>query len=397
MTTTYAIKCQACTALFWVTLFCLVCTFGNTTASATETIKVAAILPQTGKAEAYGRAALEGAHIAVKQINQAGGILGQSLELIILDNKSSPLYARQAAQRAISMDVSSVIGGAWSTQSLAMAPVLQEAGIPMISPTATAPEVTRVGSYIFRACYTDTFQGRLMAGFAYHELGARTAAVLTNLNETYSQALASQFSLVFKEIGGQVIVEDGYIGSAVDFKKLLHPIKAKAPDVVFIPGYSRDSGLIIRQAHAIGITARSKFIGADAWEKTIADYAGPGLEGSYFSTFWNPQVSSKESLHFTKAYHASYGEREISPYAAQAYDAVMLFADAVSRAKSLKRNDIQLALQKTKGLKGATGIISFDKLGNPQEKGSTILKFNMGQWIFFKWVEPTAWKNTGRR
>ncbi len=394
MTTTYIRRRQTGTTLLWITLVFLVCTFGNTIVWATETIKIAAILPQTGKAETYGIAALKGARIAVEQINQAGGVLGHPLELIVLDNKSSPLYARQAAQRAISMDVSSVIGGAWSTQSLAMAPVLQKAGIPMISPTATAPAVTRVGPYIFRTCYTDTFQGRLMAGFAYHELGARTAAVLTNLNETYSQSLASQFSLVFNKIGGQIIVEGGYIGSAVDFKKLLQPIKAKAPDVIFIPGYSRDSGLIIRQAHAIGVTARSKFIGADAWEKTIGDYSGPGLEGSYFSTFWNPQVSSEESLHFSKAYRASYGDQEISPYAAQAYDAVVVFADAVSRARSLKRRDIQLALQKTKGLRGATGILSFDAHGDPLEKGATILKFNMGQWIFHKWVEPTAWDTT---
>ncbi len=376
---------------------CVVCSVGCTLAWAEGTIKIAAIFPQTGKAKAYGRAALEGAHIAVEKINTSGGISGRALKLIVIDNKSSPLYARHAAQRAIEMNVSSVIGAAWSTQSLAMAPVLQKAGIPMISPTATAPEVTLVGSYIFRACYTDSFQGRLMAGFAYHSLGARSAAVLTNLSETYSQALASQFSQVFRKIGGKVLVEEGYVGSAVDFRKILLPLKTKYPDVIFVPGYTRDSGLIIRQAHTMSITTRSKFIGGDAWEKDINNYAGAGLEGSYFSTFWHPHVSSRESRYFTKAYHAYYGDKEISPYAAQAFDAVLLFADAARRAKSIKPNDIQQALMATKGLQGATGILSFDDNGDPLNKGATILNFSLGQWKFHKWIEASTWEKTNER
>ncbi len=379
--------------ILWIILFCGLYLFGLlTTGWAEESLKVAAIFPQTGKAKTYGSSSLKGTHIAVKEINQTGGLLGAPLKLIVIDNKSSPLHAQKAARQAAEMNVSIVIGGSWSTQSLAMAPVLQEAGIPMISPSATAPEVTQVGSYIFRSCYTDTFQGRLMASFAYNELNAHTAAVLTNMSETYSQALASQFIAFFKEIGGKIIVDSGYKGSAIDFRNDLEPVKRNKPDVVFIPGYSRDSGLIIRQARAMGISAI--FVGGDAWEKNIANYAGPGLEGSYFSTFWHSRVSSRESLNFANIYFLNYDDREISPYAAQAYDAIHLFADAVRRAGSSSHDSIRQALQKTSKYKGATGSFSFDESGDPENKGAAILKFTRGQWNFYKWIDPITWKTS---
>jgi branched-chain amino acid transport system substrate-binding protein len=357
---------------------------------AAETIKIAAILPLTGKAATYGRAALEGVEVAVDSLNGAGGLLDRSLELIVIDNTSTPLGSRQAAKKAVGLNVSAVIGAVWSTHSLAMAPVLQEAGIPMISPGSTAPQVTHAGSYIFRTCYTDSFQGRLLAGFAYHELQARTAAILTNLNETYSQELSSQFDSAFRQIGGKVVMADGYKGSAVDFKTMLQSVKARSPDVVFIPGYSKDSGFIIRQAHAMKL--RALFLGGDAWETDIAEFAGPRLEGSYFSTFWHPNLSSPESRHFTTTFHAYHGKREISPYAALAYDAVYLFAHAVDHAGSLKRQDIREELQGTKGFNGATGAFTFDEFGDPLDKGAAILKFVKGQWVLYKWVGPTAWQ-----
>ncbi len=369
-------------------LICLLSFFWISVCWAEGPIKIAAIFPQIGKAKAYGLDSIKGARLAIKEINQDGGLMGAPLELIILDNKSSPFYAKQAARQAIALKVSAVVGCSWSTQSLAMAPVLQEAGIPMISPSATAPKVTHVGSYIFRACYTDTFQGRLMAGFAHKELNARTAAVMINLNETYSQALAQTFIAFFEKNGGKILFSNGYKGSAIDFKKNLKVVKSKSPDVVFIPGYSRDSGLIIRQARAMGISAI--FIGGDAWEKNIANFAGPGLEGSYFSTFWHPRVSSRESLNFTNIYYHTYGDREISPYAAQGYDAIHLVAHAIKTSGKNDADAIRQALQETNGFKGVTGRYFFNEFGDPTSKGAAILKFTMGKWLFYKWIDPTA-------
>lgn len=349
-------------------------------------IRLAAILPLSGKADSYGHPALKGARIAVAEINLAGGVLEQHLVLLLLDNRSTPLNARQAARTAVDQNVIGVVGSLWSTHSLAVASVLQEAGVPMISPGSTAPEVTRVGHFIFRTCYTDDFQGSLMAEFATQDLGCRKAAIMINISETYSQTLARYFAGAFTSKGGEVVYQGGYKGTSVDFGDLLMHLKPLSPEVVFIPGYSQDSGLLIKQAAAMGI--RSIFIGGDAWETNILDFSGPALEGSYFSTHWHPGVPYNRNREFIALYKKQYGDEPISPFAPLAYDAVWLFANAIRRANSLDRHRIRDALADTQKFAGATGYFSFDVNGDPVKKGAGILKFEGGKWRFHKAFEP---------
>ncbi len=193
-------------------------------ASAQSSVDIAVIVAQSGKAEAYGRAVVQGAQLAADEINSAGGVLNHQLSLIVLDNQSTPLHSRKAALTAVYRKVTGVVGAVWSTHSLAAAPVLQKNKIPMISPGSTAPEVTQTGDYIFRTCYTDDFQGELLADFAYQAIGTRRAAVLTNISETYSQILAKFFSAHFANNGGEVIYSEGYKGTAIGFFTILNPL-----------------------------------------------------------------------------------------------------------------------------------------------------------------------------
>ncbi len=350
------------------------------------TVELGVIVAQTGKARDYGEAAIKGARLAAEEINQQGGVLGRRLELVLFDNRSSALESKQAALDAVHHKVVGVVGAVWSTHSLAVGPVLQKNHIPMISPGSTAPGVTQSGQYLFRTCYTDDFQGKLMADFAFHDGGYKRAAVLTNFSETYSQILAHYFSANFVFNGGAVIYEDGYNGSDVDFKQLLTPLISLKPDVIFIPGYSRDSGLIIKQARKMGIKAT--FIGGDAWETAVANYAGEALEGSYFSTFWHPSAPYQRNQAFMAHFKATYGGGEIAAYAPLAYDAVWLFADAIDRSKSLDPAKIRDALAATQNFVGATGRFSFNAYGDPVNKGASILKFTHGKWVFYKAFEP---------
>jgi branched-chain amino acid transport system substrate-binding protein len=349
-------------------------------------VEIGVIVAQSGKASDYGQAAIKGAQLAVDEINALGSLMNHRLQLVIFDNQSTALYARQAAFKAVDHPVAGVVGAIWSTHSLAVAQVLQEHHIPMISPGSTAPEVTRTGTFIFRTCYTDDFQGKLMADFAYRSMGYRRAAVLTNISETYSKILARYFATNFVSDGGEVVVEEGYKGSAIDFKDILLPIKTLHPEVIFIPGYSQDSGLIVKQARKLGLNM--VFMGGDAWETAVADYAGSALEGSYFSTFWHPSVPYPRSHKFIALYRSACGDGEISAYAPMAYDAVLLFADAIRRAKSTNPETIRDALAATRGFPGATGKYTFDDNGNPINKGASILKFDNGHWRFFKAFEP---------
>lgn len=356
------------------------------TALAAPPIDIAAVVSLTGQAKAFGEAGLRGAAVAVAEINDAGGVLGRRVNLIPIDARSTPLTAKLAAREAVRFDVTGVVGAMWSTHSLAVAPVLQAAGIPMISPGSTAPEVTRVGNCIFRTSYTDDFQGKLMADFAVRSLGGRSAAVFTNINETYSQILGRFFAEAFTRNDGTVAARAGYKSTAVDFQGILAPLVTAAPDVVFIPGYTRDSGLLIRQAHAMGI--KTTFLGGDAWETAIVGVAGTALEGSYFSTHWHPSVPYAKSRDFIRRYRSAYGEGTISPFSALAYDAVWLLAAAAAEAGTPDRRKVRNALARTHGFSGATGDITFDANGDPIRKGASIMKFEQGRWIFFRAFEP---------
>ncbi|MFH1985317.1 MAG: ABC transporter substrate-binding protein [Pseudomonadota bacterium] len=372
--------------LWWAVFLAASWLMATTCPAAAPPIQIAAVLPLTGQAQAFGEAAMRGARVAVNEINAGGGVLGRPLALVPIDNRSTPLTAKQAAEKAVKGDVIGVVGAMWSTHSLAVAPVLQNAGIPMISPGSTAPEVTRVGDYIFRTCYTDDFQGKLMADFAFQSLGAHTAAVFTNLNETYSQTLARYFMAAFVRNPGTVLTEAGYKSTAIDFKAILEPLLAKTPDVVFIPGYTHDSGLLIRQARSMGIG--STFLGGDAWEATISAVAGAALEGSYFSTHWHPRVPYPSSRRFITRYTATYGKTLISPFSALAYDAVWLFAEATRTAGTVDRRQIRDALAGITHFDGATGAITFDRNGDPVRKGASIMKYDQGKWVFYKAFEP---------
>jgi len=350
-------------------------------------VKIAAVVPLTGQASAFGTAALKGARVAESEINAAGGVMGRHLVLVPIDNRSTPLTAKQAAESAVKRGVMGVVGAVWSTHSLAVAPVLQKAGIPMISPGSTAPEVTRVGNFIFRTCYTDDFQGKLMADFAHRSLKGRRAAVFININETYSQTLAKYFMDAFIKNEGTMITQAGYKSTAVDFKAILAPLVQSPPDVVFVPGYTRDSGLLIRQANGMGI--RTTFLGGDAWEGAISSIAGEtALEGSYFSTHWHPSVPYPRSRQFIARYVAAHGKEDISPFSALAYDALWLFAEAARAAGSADPQQVRDALAEITGFEGATGAILFDANGDPLRKGASIMKFNGGSWVFYKAFIP---------
>jgi branched-chain amino acid transport system substrate-binding protein len=358
----------------------------NATASTEPSVEIALIVARSGKAEAYGRSVVQGAQLAADEINQAGGVLNHRIELVVLDNQSSPLRTRKAALTAVSRKVIGVVGAVWSTHSLAAAAVLQKNQIPMISPGSTAPEVTWLGDYIFRTCYTDEFQGELLADFSFKAIGNRRAAVLTNISETYSRILAKYFTANFTNNGGEVIYEKGYMGSAIDFYSVLSPLRKLKPDMVFIPGYTRDSGLIIKQARTMNIDA--VFIGGDAWETSVTDVAHGALQGSFFSTHWHPKVPYRQSTVFISRFKTAFGDAPISAYAPLAYDAMWLFADAITRAKSLDKIKIRNALANTRHFEGATGSITFNANGDPLNKGASILKFDDGQWRFFKSFGP---------
>jgi branched-chain amino acid transport system substrate-binding protein len=353
---------------------------------AADTIKVSAIFAKSGEAAAPNTMIFYGLHFAVDEINKKGGLLGKTVELIEIDNQSTALGSKAAAEKAVKEGVTAVIGGSRSSYAMAMAPVLQAAHIPMISPTATIPELTRTGDYIFRACFIDDFQGMVMAAFAIRELNARTAVVLTNTGNKYSIGLAKVFIDQYRKTGGEILMEGEYLEGVTDFRKLLEQVRRLDPKVVFIPGYGQDTGLIMKTARELGI--KLHYLGGDGWgEELLYQYAGDTAEGSYTCSNWNKNSSDKASQRFVETFEKAYG-KILSFSVPLTYDSFLLLADAITRANSIDPSKIRDALATTKKFKGVTGEISFDENRNPRSKLAVILKYEKDATVYVKTFQP---------
>ncbi|OQY52250.1 MAG: hypothetical protein B6230_03140 [Desulfobacteraceae bacterium 4572_89] len=267
---------------------------------------------------------------------------------------------------------------------MAMARVLQKSKIPMISPSSTNPGVTRVGDYIFRVCFDDKFQGRVMADFAADYLDAATAVVMTNINSKYSTGLADCVISRFRE-KGKILWEADYPQNTIDFTLYLEKIKLLNPDVAFVPDHYRESAYIIKQAGKMGL--KLSFIGGDGWLTQMYRYGGDYIDGNFYVAQWHDESPDEVSRAFVKRYGKKYG-RANEPAIALTYDAVTLLVWAVERAASLDPEKIRNALAATKKFRGVTGYITFDENGDPIDKPAVILRFENNDSVYFKTVGP---------
>ncbi len=352
-----------------------------------EPIKIAAIFAKTGIATTNNLPHIQCVKLAVEQVNSQGGLLGRPVELIVLDNQSSPIGSSMAARKAVELQVPAVVGAAWSSHSLRIAPILQQAKISMITGSSTNPKVTRIGNYIFRTCFIDSFQSQAMAQFAYTELGARTAIVLEIINEEFSLTLAELFVNAFQQAGGKVVLKESYANTAVDFAAILEKVKPLSPDVIYVPGYARDCGLLIKQAVAMGI--KTTFLGADGWAGALMyNVGGHAIAGNYYSAHWHPDVDFPQSVHLQNIYYQKYKSKIPHMNAPLNYDAFLLLADAIRRAGSFDHDRIRDALAETHGFHGATGTITLNDYGDPVNKPVVIMKLGREAPTYFKSVQP---------
>ena len=331
---------------------------------------------------------LDGAELAVAQINEAGGVNGMLIELIPFDNEKNQTISVTKTNELIEQGVVAFIGPEYSSHATTVGPIVTNRGVPMISTTATNPSVATSGDYVFMWAFTDSFQGRLMANFAIEELGAKTAAILTKRDDLYSVGLSETFGNTFFLLGGSVVEQQFYPNDARDFEVYLEPIAEKKPDVLFIPGHVPDAPLAAKQARAMGIEAI--FLGGDGWGAAgLLEDGGNALEGSYFSDhFYSiPDVGlSQESLQFIADFVEMHGVRPISRSAA-GYDTIYLVAEAIERAGSLDGKAIRDEIAATRHYKGATFIEGFDDDGYAV-KGGVVKIILDGGIIFHKEIKP---------
>jgi len=354
---------------------------------AANTIKVGEYASLHGSEAAFGQSSHKATVLAIDQINAAGGVLGKKIDLISEDDQSQPGQSATIVKKLITRDhVVAVLGEVASGRSLEAAPICQENKIPMISPASTNPKVTETGDYIFRACYTDPFQGKLLAGFARKTLKVNRVAILSDVAAPYSVGLAKYFREPFVADGGQIIVEQKYSSHDKDFKAQLTAIKAENPEAIFVPGYYTEVGLIVLQARQLGITV--PLFGGDGWEAPeLLETAGNALEGTYYSTHYSPEETNQIVQDFVKKFRERYNGETPDAMAALGYDSALVLADALKRAGTTDPAKLRDAIAATKDLPCVTGTLTLDADRNPT-KSAVIITVKDGKFKYVETISP---------
>lgn len=354
-----------------------------------KTIKIGGNFELSGAVAAYGEAENEGAKLAVEEINKDGGIDGKKIEYISKDNKSDNNEAASVAANLTTKDeVVAIIGPATSGATKATLPNLSKAKVPAVTPSGTDDAITvqkgKVQDYIYRSCFQDSFQGKILAKYAHENLKADKAIILGDNSSDYGIGLTKAFKDEYK---GKIVAEENFTEGDKDFQAVLTKIKDKDFNVLYIPGYYTEAGLIIKQAREMGI--ETPIVGADGFgDAKLVETAGASNVSNVFYTghFSTKAPATDKVEPFIKAFKEKYG-KEPSSFNALAYDAVYMVKQAIEDEGSADSSAIKKGLESLKDFKGVTGEMTIDKEHNP-EKSAVVLGLTDGKETSAETVNP---------
>ncbi|MBQ6131494.1 MAG: ABC transporter substrate-binding protein [Selenomonadaceae bacterium] len=354
-------------------------TSGGGDKAAGDEIVIGANFELTGNHAQYGANANNGLKLAVKEVNDAGGVNGKKIKIIEADAKSEAAESVNAATKLISDDkVIAIVGPAVTANVIAESQVAADNNIPVIGPAATNPDVTvengTVKPYIFRACFIDPQQSEVMAQFAAKDLMAKTAVLYLDSSSDYSKSLGKIFKEKFEADGGKVVMEEAFLAKDQDFKAALTKIQTANADVIFVPAYYEEVGKIVKQARELGITAA--ILGTDGWDDSkVIDIAGKdALNNTYFCTHYFE--GDAEVQGFIESYKKEYNN-DPNVFAALGYDAGKMLINAIERggddSKKIRDN-----IETIKDLPVGTGKITMDAATHNPIKGIVVIETKDG-------------------
>ena len=351
---------------------------GGEKASGDE-IVVGANFELTGNHAQYGANANNGLKLAIKEINDAGGINGKKIKLVEADAKSEAAESVNAATKLISDDkVVALVGPAVTANVIAESQVATDNKVPIVAPAATNPDVTvengQVKPFVFRACFIDPQQSEVMAQFAAKDLNAKTAVLYIDSSSDYSKSLGKIFKEKFEADGGKVVMEEAFLAKDQDFKAALTKIQTANADAIIVPAYYEEVGKIVKQARELGITAA--ILGTDGWDDTkVVEIAGKdALNNTYFCTHYFE--GDAEVQGFIEAYKGEY-KTDPNVFAALGYDAGKMLIDAIQRG-SEDSQKIRDNLETIKDLQVGTGKITMDSATHNPIKGIVVIETKDG-------------------
>lgn len=352
-----------------------------TTAAAGDTIKVGVMGPLTGSLSVYGQAVVNGACLYLKQVNAKGGINGKQIEIVSEDEQGDATQAVTVFTKMCDQGITALVGDVTTAPTLAVAAESVDYNMPMVTASATAEAVTydaetdTVYGNVFRTTFTDPFQGKKMADYAYEKLGYRKAAVIFKKGADYNEGLAENFVKEFESLGGTIVDQENYSEGDVDFKTQLTSILGKAPEVVFCPNYYEEVGQILAQAESVGLSV--PFLGGDGWDGLEGYATASQLKDSYFCA----NYAKGSNADFESAYKAEYGEEYPNGFSPLGYDAAMTICYGLEAAEAqaltagtdeYKQAVINAIANGT--IEGITGTFTFDEHHDPV-KSTAILTY----------------------
>ena len=337
-----------------------------------NTIKIGLIASLSGPLRPWGEDSLNGAKLAVSEFNAAGGVNGKKVVLDVQDSQSRPEDALNAAEKALSDGSIGVVGEVSSGNTINIANACFKAGVPDVAIGATKTSLTRQGNNVFRVCYTDNFQGPVMATFAYKDLGIHKVAIMTDNAQAYSQGLSKDFKSAFIALGGKVVDEEKYETGASSFTTQLTNLKAANPEGVFASGYFTEVGPIVASARSMGI--KVPFFGGDGWDSPkILQSGGPGIIGCYFCNHYTNMDPSPAVQGFLAKWKSIYKSYPGTTMAALGYDAMNVTLQALKACKKFDSVDLRNALANISNYKGVTGTITLKgAAGNPPKRALVV-------------------------
>lgn len=353
-----------------------------------EPVKLGFNLEMTGDAATFGLSAQKGAELALEELKTTG-ILGRPVESVFDDNASQSAQAAQVASKLINQDkVHVVIGAVGSSQSIAMARIAEDAKVPMVTPASTNPAVTMdngtVREYVFRTCFTDDFQGEGIVDFAVNgPLQAQRAIVFYDAENDYSVGIYETIMNVASRMGLEIVDQDNYMSkSEQDFRAKLNRLKLADAEVMIVPGYYNDVAKIANQAREVGLSI--PLLGGDGFDSPdLWKNAGVNIEGCYFTNHYAADDMDPAVQNFITKYKQRYGGAVPDAMSILTYDAVLVVADAITRAGGTDPAAVAKALAETKNFKGAAGTITINEMHNATKK---LVVLEIGEGGALKWV-----------
>jgi len=354
-------------------------------ALAEDTIKIGGIGPLTGGAAMYGIPIRNGAELYIDQLNAAGGINGVKVEFVWEDDAGKNEQAQKLYYDFYDDGYAAILGPVLTDQCNVVGMLADEDGIPMVTPSGTAFDITAGKTYVYRSCFIDEFQGYVMANYAA-ETGYKNVAILYGADSAYSMGLVAAFEAQAKVKGLTIVAKEAANFTDIDFKSQLTNIKNAKPDAVFLPYYGDAMALILPQAKEVGL--ETIYLGADGTANVVENIADKSLLTSVvYSDHFAFDSDDEAVVSFVTGYTAKYGEKPEISFAATGYDAALVICEAIKAAGTTDHDAVNEVL-KNISVEGVSGVISFDENNNPV-KSAFVMGFDAeGNKHFVTRVDP---------